>query len=487
LSDGGYVQWDSEAYVVGAAFQDSAAVEASQLTPEHFTDPNLRIIFEAQVALRGAGASIDVAGVIGQIDRLGGPSRFNQAALTTGGWADPAAFVEDCPTFATDAYNVEHHGARVRTAARARALRDLLAAVPEKAVRTMSEGGFDDAAIDSAAEVVVSAMMNFARGAPREHRHTLTKATRAAVERVQMLYDSKGDPVAGVTPWGIECLDDVLPAMEDGELYGLCARSGEGKTMVAWQIARRSALATGRICDFFTAEVDARGIATRHLSDFATVDGRQLQTGQLTDGEIARLLQAVKRTGAPDGPGDLVEIHDAAPTTIEYVASTLRIIEATRAPERKGGLVVVDYWQRLKTIASTRGMSREQVLNHMAGELKTLAQIIRRPILLLAQLNREAYRQAAGRARPDHIRESSGQEHECTTLLGFHWPSKIGLDAPEDYCEVYAMEGRTGASGLIPLKHVGKYQRVEPWQGDPWQGGGGGNKANGRSGGGGWS
>ena len=485
MSDGGYVQWDSEAYIVGAAFKDSTAVEASQVEPAQFTDPNLRIVFEAQIALRGVKANIDVAAVIGQIERLGGPSRFNTAALTAGGWDNPAAFVEDCPSLAPDAFNVEHHGARVRTAARARALRDLLAAVPEKAVRAMSDGGFDDAAIDSAAEVVVSAMMHFARGAPRENRHTLKKASAMAVEHVQRVYDAKGSTVEGVTPWGIDCLDAVLPAMEDGEMYGLCARSGEGKTMVAWQIARRSALATGRVCDFFTAEVDARGIAMRHLSDFASIDGKQLQSGSLGDGEIERLLQAVRRTSAPDGPGDLVEIHDAAPTTIEYIASTLRIIEATRAPERKGGLVVVDYWQRLKTIANTRGMSREQTLNFMAGELKTLAQIIRRPILLLAQLNREAYRQAGGRARTDHIRESSGLEFECTTLLGFNWPSKIGLEAPANYSEIYAMKGRTGASGVIPLKHVGKYQRVEPWQGDPWTPNAG--ASGGRGGGGGWS
>ncbi|MCA9546400.1 MAG: hypothetical protein KC613_18470 [Myxococcales bacterium] len=458
-----YQAVDAEMAVIGAAFLDGSVVESAGVDARDFTDENHRILWRAMQALRAKGAPVDAVAVVSELERSGMLGRIQ--------WPEgPDVFVALMADAAATSINAAYHGSLMTAATRCRDLRDLLATEPLRALKTMLDGSGTSEAVDAAAEVMVGALMKFAQGGDRKSRHTLSGATRAALGHIEKVHTAfLGGRVAdGVIPWGIEPVDAQMPMMEAGELYGLCARSGEGKTMIAWQVARRSAMATGRITDYFTSEVDARGIATRHLSDFAQVDGRCLQSGALDDGAINRLLQATTRTGAPGGVGELVEIHDAAPTTLEGIASMLRLVDATRAEARKGGLVVVDYWQRVKSTGAPRGMSREQYLNHIAGELKTLAQIIRRPILLLAQLNREAYKQAGGRARVDQIRESSGLEQECTTLLGFNWPSKVGVEAPADYCELYAMKGRTGASGVIPLRHVGKFQRVEPWTGEPW-------------------
>lgn len=467
-----YQEWESEAYVVGAAFIDPSAVEVSGLTPAQFTDPNLRIIFDAQRRLRADGAAIDTAAIIGELGRTKAADHLDMDVIRQAGAEDVAGFVEVCARLTPLADNVEHHGQRVQRAARARAFRDMMQAIPERAMQIMLEGDASDEAINAAADAVTTAMLQFGQGGARKHRHTLGEATIAAVGHVQKLYEAARDPtvVVDIIPWGIEALDSQLPAMEPGNLYGLCARSGEGKTLVAWQIGRRSAILTKRITDYFTVEVDSRDMAKRHLSDAAMVDGRALHSGSLTDGELDRLVEAVRLTNRPnDAVGRLVEIHDAAPMTVEGISSALRMLEATRPDDKTGGLVVIDYWQRLRSTAAPKGLSREQLLNWMAGELKTLSQIIRRPILLLAQFNREAYRGDNGRAGTHQIRESSGLELECTTILGFNWPSKIGLDTPADYSEVYAMKGRTGAEGVIPLKHVGRYQRVEAWSGQKWE------------------
>lgn len=473
-----YQEWESEAYIVGAAFLDPAAVEVSGVEPAQFTDPNLRIIFDVQRKLRAAGSVIDPASVIGELGRTRAAEHLDLDVIRQAGAEDVAGFVEVCARLTPMADNVAHHGERVKRAARARGFRDLMQALPARAMQIMEEGDASPESIEAAADAVTTAMLQFGQGGPRKSRHTLGEATVLAAQHVQVLYDARRDstPVADIIPWGIEALDDQLPAMEPGNLYGLCARSGEGKTLVAWQIARRSALKTGRITDYFTVEVDARDMGKRHLSDFAGVDGRVLHSGFIGDGEIDRLLQAVNRTNRnTDGAtganvlGKLVEIHDEAPMTVEGIARTARMLEATRPDDKKGGLVVVDYWQRLRSTSAPKGLSREQLLNWMAGELKTLSQIIRRPFLLLAQLNREAYRGSNGRSGVHQVRESSGLEHECTTVLGFNWPEKIGLESPPGYSEIYAMKGRTGADGVIPLKHVGKFQRVEAWDGPKWE------------------
>lgn len=458
-----YDPFDAELAVIGAAFLDPSAVEASGCEVEHFAHRNHRIMWRALQAVRSKGRPVDTVTVTTELE-----ATRQLAALRREDGQDPADLVADYAEASATALNVAHHGQIVRRAHRARALRALLQSQPAAALKVMLDGDGTDEAIDEAAEVMVGALMQFAQGGPRKARHTLTQASRAAIAHVQRVYEAfhGGKQVEGVIPWGIEAIDAQIPMMEAGELYGLCARSGEGKTMVGWQMARGTAALTGRVTDYFTSEVDARGIAMRHLSGAARVDGRQLQSGALADGDIHRLMQAVTLTSA--GIGELVEIHDAAPTTLEGITSTLRLIDATRPDERKGGLVVVDYWQRITTSAATRGASREQVLNGIARDLKTLAQIIRRPVLLLAQFNRETIRRAGGRGMAVDVRESSGLEHECTTLLGLNLPGKIGLEAPPDYCEVYAMKGRTGAQGIIPLRHVGKWQRVEAWTGDPW-------------------
>jgi len=372
---------DAEASVVGAAFLHPSAVERSGVQVEHLTIPRLRIVWGLMLALRSRGEPIDTTTVSTLAESRG-------VLDDIGGFEGVADLAEMAATHA----NVEHHGAMVVAAHAARRARDwsaTVAATVDRAIR--DRDGAPEAVVDVLAAVAEQAL-SMLQGAERSYSTPIVEALRVVLDEAHAAYEARrsGAQPAG-TPWGMPGMDRALP-MADGALHVIMARTGSGKTASLLTVAHTAASTTGRHADFFTSEVDAVSTARRYLAHAAKVDAARMLSGHIDDGDIDRLLHATRaRARIP------LTIWDRPDQSIEWIASMVRLADSQRPEHERGGVVVIDYYQRLRLDTRARLETHEQ-LAEIARRAQALALRSGRPVLMGAQL-RPLRRRAKGRHR----------------------------------------------------------------------------------------
>jgi replicative DNA helicase len=413
-------------------------------------------------ALRSRQEPVDAVTVTAEIERAG---KVEQA-----GGAD---YIADLSEAAAQAANVDHHGRIVRDAAQARRLRSLLAG----AVAALDEGwaiGRLDGMRDAVGGVTDAATRLLA-GRQRQDMHTHRDAVRLAVEQAQRSYEATrtgthGDGLPWLLPMDHDgqrpTLASILPPMVGGDLIAIAARTGGGKTVSGWQLGHDVATATGRVTDYFTSEVDAAGVGMRSLARGSGVDGMRLRTGALTDGDIDRMMQYAKhRASVP------VMVWDSPTQTIEYIGAMLRIIEAQRPEAERGGLVVIDYYQRVDSSEAARQrLDKTRRLEYVSRAAKVLAGTIGRPVVMLAQLRRDI---EWGKERKEDIEGSKTLGDEASAVIivrnaAADLPESAG--APPGYAEMTVAKSRNGAAGrTIAARFNGPHQQFEAWPGERWK------------------
>lgn len=451
--------WGFELSLLGSAMRDASAVELSRVQVADIYDPRHRTIWAAMMALRGRQAPIDCATLeeellrSGKLDAVGG-----------------AEYVADIAEAAATGLQAAHYGEQVRAAATARRARRLLA----DSVRALDDAwacegreGMETCAAGLANDLLRVAVPAEGRSDSVTHR----QAVRQVVDEVQAAYNARiSGTVAAGSPWCFPCrppdssaptLDDNLRPMVGGELYVYAARTGSGKTVAGWQTAYDSAVTTGRISDVFTGEVRAAGLALRSAARHARIDGAKLGLGDLTDGDISQLLHYAGRADVP------VVIWDSPRQTIEWIGAMLRVIEATRPEAQRGGLVVIDYYQRVKSdVADKRRLSATERLEHIAEESKILAGVLNRPVLMLAQLRRDL---PWGDASREDIGGSKRLADEATAVVMLSNGSTDHPAAPPGYAEVQVAKNRTGMSGqTVVARFNGPHQQFEATHDHRW-------------------
>jgi replicative DNA helicase len=215
------------------------------------------------------------------------------------------------------------------------------------------------------------------------------KADRAVTRTVDQrrAYDAPGqleslrvDTVrddAGRLWLGLPTLDNILEGLRPGEVFGLMARPGIGKTLVLGHITRAVAeTAFGHV--FFSLEMPAAQIVDRiagaHFGMNRHALRDRLKGGAL---DVADYERTFARFVLVDAPG--LSIADMSAKLRQIQASTLRNV-----PLR---LVTVDH---LGLVGGDRKMNTYDRVSTQARELKELAKRFNVTVLLAVQVNREA-------------------------------------------------------------------------------------------------
>ncbi len=226
----------------------------------------------------------------------------------------------------------------------------------------------------------------------------------------QRVIDRRDGKVPGIST-GFAVLDLVTGGgFFPGTVNVAAARTGRGKSTLAVNFLHTAAMA-GYAAAYFTVEMPTSEILQKLLSLSAGINGTAIRIGELSEGELDKLMEAQRRLYPKQ-----IWFDDSTGASFEALEA------ACRKLKRQGplDLVVIDYIQQFTL--EGRWKSTHEHLTALSHRLKQLALKEGIAVVALAQLNREAEK---SETQPDvwHIKDSGAIEQDADLVLLIH-----GLD-----------------------------------------------------------
>lgn len=442
---------EAERAVISCLLQDTRntidLVFAKLRTEECFYSPAHRTIYNTMTAMRSEM-------VVGQIDPVTVTERIErQGNLEEVGGEDYIAHILNVvPTTA----NVETY---VDCVLEAYILRNLIGACADIAGRCYDAEGNVPELIDA----VEQEILNITELQADTRTVCLRDVIKDAVDYLESLH--KRDPSVMGMRTGFADLDNLLTGLKPGELIILAARPSMGKTTLALNMARNIAhdlAGKGRAVGVFSLEMGAPQLVLRLVCSEARINMKDVRDGKLTPAQWGvDIIQACDAlSNAPIFIDDMPQI-----SSVELRQKARRMKQNDNVD-----IIFVDYLQLMRPSGNNRNASREQEVSKMSRELKALAKELEIPIVLLAQLNRQA-EQSGGRPKLSHLRESGAIEQDADIVLLLHRERETDMAPPDDIlkngveCEIIVAKNRNGETGIRKLTFLPQYTRFENFTG----------------------
>lgn len=275
------------------------------------------------------------------------------------------------------------------------------------------------------------------------HKFVALKDTLSeAWERLDHLHKTK-DELRGV-PTGFSEIDNKLAGLQKSDLIILAARPSMGKTSLALDIARKSAVNHKVPVAIFSLEMSSQQLVDRMLSAESQVDAWKIRTGHnlSAQDDFKSIGDAIARLS--EAP---IYIDDQPGNNILKMRAVAR-----RLKNEKGlGLIVVDYLQlMLPTNANRSGDNIVQQVTEISRSLKNLARELEVPVLALSQLSR-AVEQRGGKPRLSDLRDSGSIEQDADVVMFIHRESDQDLGGRKEEAEIMIEKHRNGPTGIAKL------------------------------------
>ncbi|MFZ5427060.1 MAG: replicative DNA helicase [Thermodesulfobacteriota bacterium] len=419
---------DAEQAALGAVFVRPAMLDdiAAIVRPEDFYSVAHQAIFRAMVDLGEAGKRVDLVTVAD--------------ALTAAGKLDAAGghvYLAEVASGTVAASNGVHHARIVRDMAARRKLIELGCSIVEEGFDLTSDveacGRFTQE-IDAAIHGTL----------PEGATVTPSDYLPGYMEELARLQEAGG--LAGIpSPW--ENLNRFTAGFVPGEITILAGRSGTGKTAAALNIAEYAAR-LGHTVGVLSLEMTRHALTNRFMAAGAEVDAQRFRNASLSRDDWQKLY---------DYAGTFHHLPILICDKREIRPSELRSMCRKWKRERGLAMLIVDYLQLMKPEA--RDKNREREVSEISRALKLLAVDLEIPILVLAQLNREAEKEK--RPRLGHLRESGAIEQDADIIL-FIVPWKNSENTAETVdITIDVAKGRNNAVGDAHLIYRRRFLRFE--------------------------
>lgn len=274
------------------------------------------------------------------------------------------------------------------------------------------------------------------------HKFIALKDTLSeAWERLDHLHKTK-DELRGV-PTGFVELDNKLAGFQKSDLIILAARPSMGKTSLALDIARKSAVNHKVPVAIFSLEMSSQQLVDRMLSAESQVDNWKIRTGHnlSVQEDFKAIGDAIGRLS--DAP---IYIDDQAGNNILKMRATAR-----RLKNEKGlGLIIVDYLQLMVPTQTRNTDNLVQQVTEISRSLKNLARELEVPVLALSQLSR-AVEQRGGKPRLSDLRDSGSIEQDADVVMFIHRESDQDAGGRKEEAEILIEKHRNGPTGIAKL------------------------------------
>lgn len=257
---------------------------------------------------------------------------------------------------------------------------------------------------------------------------------------------------------GLPKLDGILAGLHKEELTTLASRPGVGKSIMGMQMALNLARNKNKIL-YVTLEMSTTQLCERIISANTQIDGNKLRLGEIESADEWGKIQKVA-----SGFNYENLLLDKTSRNIQHIKS--KIIKY------KPDVVIIDYLQLVHSV--TKEFSREREVAVITRDLKIMTLDFKIPIIMLAQLNRNA---DGNRPTLADLRESGAIEQDSDNVIFLHEPRNSEINDlinrgiyPREFFEQLAKneqklsyiiveKQRNGATGTIPVIKKPKYMR----------------------------
>lgn len=278
----------------------------------------------------------------------------------------------------------------------------------------------------------------------------------SAIEFIDKLHQQSGEALGLQT--GYADLDRLLMGLHPGQMFVLAARPSIGKTAMALNIAESMALSsTPTSTGIFSLEMSIDQLVLRQLCSLSRINLADIRECALSKGRWQEIMQAGQRL-------------KQAPIYIDDSTAGLDIAELrarARRMKRENDIQIlfIDYLQLLKPVNTNRNTTRENEVSQISGGIKSLAKELGIPIVVLAQLNRQAA-QPGQRPRLSQLRESGAIEQDADVVALLHRDRETENSSQSDSrngmeAELIVAKHRNGQTGTVPLVFIPVYTRFE--------------------------
>jgi len=305
------------------------------------------------------------------------------------------------------------------------------------------------------------------------------KAVTDAVNMANAAYQRDGG-MAG-TSTGLTDMDKKLGGLHPSDLLIIAGRPSMGKTSLATNIAYNIAknykkgtlpdgtigAVQGGVVGFYSLEMSSEQLASRILSEAAKIESQRIRSGDMTEEEFRRLVEAAKTLESCP-----LFIDDTAALPISQLAARARRLKRTHGLD----VLVVDYLQLVRP--ATAKDSRVNEVSEITQGLKTIAKELHIPVIALSQLSRQVENREDKRPQLSDLRESGSIEQDADIVMfvyrGEYYKER---EKPADHeadkmmtwqaemeelhgkAEVIIGKQRHGPIGTVSLAFEGRYTR----------------------------
>lgn len=407
------------------------------IRPTDFYRPAHQIIFDAIVAVNDSAEPVDAISVNAELTKRGDASRVGGALYLH-------TLTEAIPTAANAGYY-----------AKIVADRAVLRRLVEVGTRIAQIGYTGEGEVNDLVDLAhqeLSQVENMAASGGE-----LVHASQVYQEVVDD-QDTKDDQHLVTPPYAD--LREIVPAIKPGQLTIVGARPGVGKSVVAADFARHTAMHHGIGTVFFSLEMTRLELGQRVMAAEAGVLFDRFRDKTLEEADWERAAK-VKRVW-DESP---LWMSDDFNVTLGHIRARLRRM----VRQHDINLVVVDYLQLMETGASSE--SRQQEVSQMSRGLKKLAGELGVAMVVLSQLNRGPTQRSDKRPQISDLRESGSIEQDADVVILLDREDTRDKESPRaGEIDLIVEKNRNGAGGReVTAAFQGHYSRVVDMAGTGWK------------------
>ena len=415
-----------EQALLGALMLNPGAMHevADILAVDSFYSGKHRTVFDAMLSLHNTNEPIDVVTVSTKI-------KERKQLKDVGG----AAYLNELVSSSASPGSARHYAQVVQSKY---ILRSLLGAASK-----IGELGFqEDREIEEVLDEAQAAVFAVTQAPMLRSFTSIKEGLANAWERLEQLSKHSGT-LRGV-PTGFPALDSLLAGLQKSDLVILAARPSMGKTALALDIARQTAVHHKTPVGIFSLEMSSEQLVDRMLAAQSGVNSWRLRTGTLKkDDEYGRLQKGIEELS--EAP---IYIDDKPGSTVLSMRSVARRLKV----EKDLKLLIVDYLQLITPTNSRATDNLVQQTTEISRSLKAMARELQIPVLALSQLSR-AVEQRRGRPRLSDLRDSGSIEQDADVVMFIHRDDKVNDNSDRPgIAEILVEKHRNGPVGKIDLR-----------------------------------